>query len=386
MDLKKEIKIGDLFPSKLPSLRRKGGGPAPRKAAPKQLVGLKIGATGITAAQVVTNGTRQLVQLVDGALEPGVIDGGEVRDPAALGKALADFFTEHALPRRAVRLGLGNSRIGVRVIEIAGIDDESQLENAIAFRAHEMLSIPPDEAVIDYHVLSADVDDAGVTTRRILLVVAYRESIDRYLSALDQAGIELAGIDLESFALLRAVAEPSADDFEREVAIIAVAIGHERSTLAISDGRTCQFTRVLEWGGANISAAIAHALKLSPTEGEEVKRRLSLADDTVAAGFVPAARAVEAAAAARLELATLVRELLSSLRFYQSQPGSLAIGEILVTGGAIAMPGLVEELERGLGIRLEIADPLLRVELGEGVEPPEQLGPLAIAVGLGIED
>ena len=380
---KKDIKVSDLVPKRSAGRTRKhrGGG---REAAPKQLVGLKIGSTGLTAAQVVTNGTRQLVRVADAPLEPGVIDGGEVRDPAALANALTAFFAEHGLPRRGVRLGLGNSRIGVRVIEIAGIDDERQLENAIAFRAHEMLSIPPDEAVIDYHVLSEDVDEEGVTTRKILLVVAYRDSIDRYLAALDEAGIEVTGIDLESFALLRAVAEPS--DEEREVALVALSVGHERATLAISDGRTCQFTRVLEWGGANLSAAIAHALKLSPTEGEEIKRRLSLVPGAPPTDFIPPARAAEAIDAVKVELETLVREVLSSLRFYQSQPGSLAIGEIVVTGGAFEMPGLVEELARGLGIRLQVADPLARVDLAGDLERPEGVGQFAIAVGLGIED
>ena len=33
------------------------------------------------------------------------------------------------------------------------------------------------------------------------------------------------------------------------------------------------------------------------------------------------------------ELQTLARELIASLRFYQSQPGSLAISTVLITGG-----------------------------------------------------
>ncbi len=45
-------------------------------------------------------------------------------------------------------------------------------------------------------------------TRRVLLVVAYRELVDRYTDACRKAGIEVVGIDLEAFALLRALAEP----------------------------------------------------------------------------------------------------------------------------------------------------------------------------------
>ena len=77
------------------------------------------------------------------------------------------------------------------------------------FRAHEVVSIPVDEAVIDYRVISEETDGTGLTNRRILLVAAYREPIERYMAAFREAGIELVGVDLEAFALLRAVSPPA---------------------------------------------------------------------------------------------------------------------------------------------------------------------------------
>src|SRR5690349_18663372 len=187
MDLRKEIKLSDMVPKRQPKPAKtkssKASAARGKQGGTAEIVGLKVGATGISAAHVVNNGGKQVVRIARSPLPHGVVDGGEVRDPVALGEALGAFFTEHSLPRRGVRLGLANSRIGVRVIEVAGIEDESQLENAIGFRAHEMLSVPLEESVLDYQVLSVDTDDDGTTTRKILLVVAYRESVDRYLDA-----------------------------------------------------------------------------------------------------------------------------------------------------------------------------------------------------------
>jgi type IV pilus assembly protein PilM len=398
MDMKKEIKLSSLIP------KRKGGADS-KKAAPaktakakskgskrrsspskaREIVGLKIGASQIAAARVVNNGGNELVQVVREPLAPGIVVGGEVRDPAALGEALAGVFARHGLPKKGVRLGLANSRIGVRVIEMAGIDDERQLENAVGFRAHETLSVPLEEAVLDWRVLSRDVDELGVVTRRILLVVVYRDSVDRYLAATDHAGIELEGIDLEAFALLRAVSEPAGDDAERpEAAIIAITVGHERTTLAISDGRVCEFTRVLEWGGGEVTAAIARAVKISPLEAEALKRSLVFSQDEFAEASADP-RIDQAVEAARFELQTLVRELLSSLRFYQSQPGSLAIGELIVSGGMAEMPGFTEELAAQLGVSAQLADPLARVKLGPALGSLERAPSLAVVIGLGIE-
>lgn len=408
MDLKKEIKLSDLVPKRgkrqddKPAKAGKAAKTAKtaktakddssrsRNSSPTGVVGLKVGATGMTAVQVVNNGGKTVLRLAHAPLPAGIVDGGEVRDPAGLGAALAEFFAANGLPRKGVRLGLANSRIGVRVIEISGIEDERQLENAIGFRAYEMLSVPVDEAVLDYHVLSTDVDEDGTTTRRILVVVAYRDSVDRYLAATDAAKIELSGIDLEAFALLRAVAEPglpgSGDDSKPAAALTVVSVGHERTTLAISNGEVCEFARVLDWGGAEIGSAIARAAKIAPSEGEGLKHGLSLVQGKEAVEGMPAPRAKEVVEAVRYEMQALVRELLSSLRFYQSQPGSLAIGEILLAGGTSSIPGFAEELGRELGIDVRPADPFIRVQLAEGVECPEHAGALAIAVGLGIED
>ena len=74
------------------------------------------------------------------------------------------------------------------------------------------------------------------------------------------------------------------------------------------------------------------------------------------------------------------------LQFYQNQPGSLGIGEIILTGGTAHLPGFAAELQRLIGVRVKLGDPLVRVKVGKRVQEPEQLGSLAIAIGLGIED
>jgi type IV pilus assembly protein PilM len=394
VDWKKEIKLSDLAPKRGPGSQPRAAD-KPRKKrghASAEIVGLKIGATGIRAALVANNGDKKLLRVAHMPLSAGIVDGGEVRDPSALGAALTTFFASNSLPRKGVRLGLANSRIGVRVIDVAGIDDDRQLENAIGFRAHEMLSVPIEEAVIDYRVLSSGVDESGAPVRKALVVVAYRESVERYLEATAAAKLNLTGIDLEAFALLRAVAAPKAaaasDDSgeESEVALIAVSVGHERTTLAISDGEVCQFARVLEWGGADVGSAIGRALKLGAAEGESLKHGLSLVAGNETVVGLEAEPSRDVVAAVRYEMQNLVRELLSSLRFYQSQPGSLPIGKILLAGGTSMIPGFAEDLGRELGIPARLADPFARVVLGKSVQRPSQPGALAIAVGLGVED
>jgi type IV pilus assembly protein PilM len=352
----------------------------------KGITGLKIGASQLAAARVSNNGSAELLQVAREPLAPGIVVGGELRDPDALAEALKEFFAKNGLPKRGVRLGLANNRIGVRTFEISGITDPKQLGNAVRFRAQEALPIPIDEAVLDYQVLGEGVDEEGNPTQRILLVVAYRELIDRYVDACKKAGIVLSGIDLEAFALLRALQAPQDGvGSDPSAALVAVAIGHERSTFAVSDGRVCEFTRVLDWGGSALNVAIARAIDAAPSEVEGFKRALALTDEMVPDGL-NADQAKKAREAIRRAIQNFARELVSSLQYYQNQPGSLGIGEIVLTGGTAHLPGISGELERMIGVRVRVGDPLARMKVSKKVGEPEQIGSLAVAIGLGIED
>src|SRR5207302_9790251 len=92
--------------------------------------------------------------------------------------------------------------------------------------------------------------------------------------------------------------------------------------------------------------------------------------------------AAELRAALRSELQSFTRDLLASLRYYQERPGSLGISEIVVTGGGSRLRGLAEELERALGVRVRIGDPLARVTPSRKVKKAEPDGTLAAAIGL----
>jgi type IV pilus assembly protein PilM len=262
--------------------------------------------------------------------------------------------------------------------------DPKLFENAIRFRAQEVLPFPLADAVLDHVLLGETTDQANVKHRRVLLVFAHRELVDGYLDACRRAGLKLAGVDFEAFALLRALSVKTDVAAEKNVALVAVSIGQERTIFAVSDGSTCDFARVLEWGGASLDAALATALKVAPEQAEGIKRMLSLEGDGVV-GEYSATETEVGRAAVREELQVLARELVSSLQFYQSRPESLDIGEVLLTGGGSELGGIGAELSRQLGVPVRIGDPLGSVTIGESLDPPAHPGSFAIAVGLGIE-
>ena len=135
---------------------------------------------------------------------------------------------------------------------------------------------------------------------------------------------------------------------------------------------------MLEWGGGRLDAAIARELGVTSEEAEEIKLGLVARTTTIPRPPAPATPS-------RHELTTLARELVASLQFYQAQPESLALSEILVTGGTTRMPGFIEELERLVRARVRPADPLSAVQADANIAARDDLASLAIAIGLGVE-
>ena len=89
------------FKLKMPRLER----PARAKRGsnvPKRLVGLKIGASQLAAARVSNNGSAELLQIAREALAPGIIVGGELREPELLADALREF-SQQQQPSEAQR-------------------------------------------------------------------------------------------------------------------------------------------------------------------------------------------------------------------------------------------------------------------------------------------
>jgi Tfp pilus assembly PilM family ATPase len=116
-----------------------------------------------------------------------------------------------------------------------------------------------------------------------------------------------------------------------------------------------------------------------------MKRGLSLDGSTAPEG-VSAESNAAAVDVVRKQMQSFARELVSSLQFYQNQPGSLGIGEIAITGGTAQMPGIAEELERLIGVPVRVGNPLARLKVSKRVSMTDDVGSYAVAIGLGIED
>jgi type IV pilus assembly protein PilM len=342
-----------------------------KKQRSATIVGLDLDPSHIAAAEVHVNGSVTVKKGAVVALRPGVLRDGEASDPAALAEALRELFDSNDLPRR-VRLGIANQRIVVRSLDLPVIDDPKGLAAAVQQEAPDHIPMPMDEAVVDFQSLGV-VDTPAGPRSRVVIVAVRREMIERLVSATREAGLELEGIDLAAFGMVRALA-PAAS----EHAILYVNVAG-LTNVAVANGSGCLFTRAAAGG---LDAVVHNLSERRGLTQEHARQWMQHVGLLTPLEEVEGDAELIAATRAALEegvhqLADTVR---NSLNFYRMQEGAENVERALLTGPVLAIPGFADKLSEQLKLPVEPA--LVDVD-GDGEADPARL---AVAAGLALED
>jgi type IV pilus assembly protein PilM len=293
-----------------------------------------------------------------------------------VGEALKELWGRSKIRGRQVRIGVGNQRVVVREIALPWLPDK-ELRASLGFQVQEFIPISVDEAVLDFDPLG-EFELEGRRMLRILLVAAQKMMIGEAVAAVQAARLEPVGIDLNPFALVRAVGTVEGLNLETPGDEAIVDVGAHVTNISVHDRGVARFVRILPTGGRDITLAIARGLGVE----DEVAERLKRGED-VEAG--PAAEEVERVSLSRA--GTLVDEIRSSLEFYTAQVPGARIGSVLVTGGGSKLRGFLELVQERIPVKVDRGRVFERVksELDLSPEAMEDAEPvLAVAVGLAI--
>jgi type IV pilus assembly protein PilM len=263
----------------------------------------------------------------------------------------------------------------VRILELPPITDRKELEAAVRFSAQDQIPMPLDSAVIDFQPLGIVETDQG-SRQRVLIVAARRDMIDRVLSACRAAGLRPEGIDLSAFAMIRALHR----SIGTNEPVLYLSVGG-MTNLAVAEGTTCLFTRVVGGGLEAIAVELAERKALTLEHARGWLRHVGLVTPLAEIESDDQDEIVEEARTVLLDgVRRIGGEVRNSLDFHHAQEGmSLRVQRAVLTGAAAAVPGFDDALAAELG---------LPVQSGVVAGTPEGLEPhlLTVAAGLAVEE
>lgn len=353
-----------------PCRQHRRGNKLPKIIRFSELLSVDIGAYSIKFCLArLQGGIVRIEKLIEVPTPVDSVREGIVLDSNLIGKLIKETIQRNSLKAKATVLTVGGPQVIARPVRLPPMTEEV-LSKSIQFEASRYLPSATEDHYVGFNILDNEGEQMDV-----LIVAAPRSMVESKTDALQIANLEAEVVEMEAFALQRAVQLTQEQRGQENKAVALIDLGGNHTQVTVISGHTFALTRYIPIGGETFTAALKGYFHYSTEEAEDIKRNLTLTDLVQ-----PPAEPQENPPLRLLQpiLDELVREVRRSLNYYQSQMGeeggkSGRINQILLSGGTALMRGMETYFGQKLNLATEIINPLSSTALDLSRLHPEQI-------------
>lgn len=314
-------------------------------------VGLDIGNHSVKLVKMAhTSSGPVLLGAGIHVFKEGTIEGGEIKNREELLGAITSLVhrTDSTGKIKQVNFALSWSygviadRIHLRSMK-GQSDDELILMEA---GRHSPFDV--EDIQLDYKVLKKDAKSGEM---EVLLVAAKLHVMQPFLALIQDAGLEVINVDVDTFAIANSYLY-SATPEDSDKVICLANIGQNVTNLTFITGGVYHSTRDVGTAGSYFVHALEKELGITSFEAANVLKGRS--DSSYDESSIR--HAIEYAA----EELSVGLDLAFS--YFQSSDSNLEIDKLIISGGGACIDGLPELLSHRHNLPVEIADPLAKIK------------------------
>lgn len=337
-----------------PSLKFKS-----KRSKDKISVGLDIGAHSVK--MVILKSQKDKAELCGFNIEPAELDAA----------SLLRKLTENSNVK-SVNISVSGSGTLIRYINFPRMED-AELKQALKFEAQKHIPFSINEVAIDACILKDNLPDNKML---ILLAAVKKEFINQRMKVIEEAGLKLDIIDVDSAALVNAF-NFNYPEYKTEAdhrAIALLNIGATVSNLTIVEDGVPRLSRDIYIAGNSCTQKLADYLGIEFKVAENFKVN-ELKNNPENSGKV-----IEAI------ITSIANESRISFDYFESQSAS-SVSKIFLSGGGSRLFTLKDTLMGLLGVDVEYWDPLQKLKVPDTLKSQKTelaSSQLAVAVGLAL--
>lgn len=319
------------------------------------MIGLDVSDRSMKLVQLSNDGRHALLSHCWHSIPAGVIERGVIRESATVRTVLEATFAQCRLTPAvddAVVASIPETQSFLRVIEVP-VMRADEIGEAVQWEVAQHIPFGLENVYIDWQSVGGG-HAARSGRQEVLVGAAQRKVVDPLLALLQELGLDLAALELESQALVRALISP---ELRRRQGLLLVDIGGTATNVIIHDHAAMRFTASLHYG----------AQHMEETLSEEDRRLLAVPRQEPIAGEAAGrvARDMEPAQE------QLVMEIKGVVDFYNSTDAQHEVKEILLTGGGSNFPGLDRVIVRCFNnVHVQRGNPWVNILSGTQKQPP----------------
>jgi type IV pilus assembly protein PilM len=325
-------------------------------------VGIDIGTSSIKVVQLKKENGRAVLDTY-GALALGQYDGnngavGQVTnlEPEILAKALTDVLAETHITSKNVVLGLPSISCIIFILQLPAEIEERDLGTVVPNEAKKFIPVPITDVSLDWYIIPRR-EDSGVESRvlaesggeakmSVLVVATLNETLVKYTTLMQKAGLPMDALEIEVFSHIRSV-------LTRELfPVMIIDIGASKTKLSIVEHGVVETFRLVNKGSQDMTLAIAHSLELAFDKAEAIKKEY---------GLVVSPEHPHVPDLLKVHLADIFQETNATILAYEKRYNK-NVGKIIFTGGGAMTKGLLEYAKQSFAAELIIADPFSKVD------------------------
>tara|TARA_B100000902_G_C27261539_1_gene891068 strand:- start:28 stop:1068 length:1041 start_codon:yes stop_codon:yes gene_type:complete len=267
---------------------------------------------------------------------------------------------------------LPGTYVDTRQVSILDMPDNELLQ-ALELEAKKHVPLDGTEAIIDYHHIGKDTHELDKIN--LLLTTTTKNHIKDHAEILKNSGFKPGIFDTDPIALCNLL--QFSYDLPDTGANVILDIGHSSTSLIVFGNNTSYFSREIDIAGNQISKSLVRDNSIRYSEAEEKKHKEGInafdsenedSEDTIS---------VEK----RTILNDLVDEIRKTLRFYMKNNSQAFFNQFYLSGGCSKMIGLDGFIADSLNVKVEIINPLNKVEYDKTLDNP---GEFSIAIALAL--
>jgi cell division protein FtsA len=358
------------------------------------VVGIDIGTTKVCTLVARVEGERSL-RILGVGIEPAQgIRKGTIIDLAAASQSIARSVEK---AQRSSGLEIASALVSLAGSHVSSVNSRGVVgisggvidpdDVARALDAAQAVAIPHNREII--HILQRGfIVDGQDGIRTPIGMHGYRLEVEAHIITAAAATVEnlrqcvnASGVQVSQFVLNPlASAEVVLSDNERQMGTVVCDIGGGTTDLAIYIDGEIWHTMVLAIGGNHITSDIAHGLRLSLAQAEELKKQYGHAiEDEVSESDRFTVRAFgedHPIAVSRKELAHIIEARVEEIfqlvlqEIKRSGYDGLLPAGMVLTGGTSALPGIRSLATEILGLPVRISRPENLVGLVDQLNSP----------------
>jgi len=311
----------------------------------QSLLGVDISSTSVKLIELSLNGGRYRVDsYAVEPLPPNSVVEKNINDAESVGEVVGRVVVKAKAGSKTAAVAVAGSAVITKVIQMSSALREQDLESQIQIEADQYIPYPLDEVALDFEVIG--LNDTNPDMQDVLLAACRRENVELREDALSIGGINARVVDVEAYAMERAMEliESQLEVSGEAVTVAVIDIGATMTTLSVmAEGKTI-YTREQLFGGKQLTEEIQRRYGLSQEEAGLAKKQGGLPDDYEQEVLGPFKEAV-------------VQQVARSLQFFFSSTQYNEVDYILLAGGTASIEGLGELVQEKVATTTLIANP-----------------------------